>query len=117
MNGTDDFLNPQNGGPSKFGNVRSFQESAEYFAELNGQTSPPKTTRLPHQDASDPTFVDRTVWNDGGKPEVVLIKIDGGGHVVPQSKSPWPSDYGAVTRDFEGPVEIWDFFARQQPLK
>ena len=117
MNGTGDFLNPYNGGPGKFGAVRSLQASAEYFAKLNGQTSLPRTTRLPHQNPSDPTFVDRTIWNDAGKPEVVLITIDGGGHVVPQSKYAWPSDYGRVTKDLEGPVEIWNFFSRQRPLK
>jgi polyhydroxybutyrate depolymerase len=116
MNGTGDFLNPYNGGPGKFGAVRSLQASAEYFAKLNGQTNSPKTTRLPHPNPSDPTFVDRTIWNDAGKPEVVLITIDGGGHVVPQSKYAWPSDYGRVTKDLEGPVEIWDF-SRQRSLK
>jgi polyhydroxybutyrate depolymerase len=74
-------------------------------------------SRLPHQDPSDPTFVDRMVWNDASKSEVVLITIDGGGHVVPQSKYAWESGYGQVTKDLEGPVEIWNFFSRQRPLK
>ena len=123
INGTADSFNPYDGGlVTSFGPqyripIRSSQASAEYFAKLNGQTSPPKTTRLPHQNPSDSTSVDRTVWNDAGKPEVVLVTINGGGHLLPQSKYPWPSAYGQTTSDVDGPAEIWDFFSRQRPLK
>ena len=120
MHGTRDPIGAYNGGKTLVGGgtVRSTRESADYFAKLNGQVNPPKTIRLPHQDASDPTSVDRTVWNDAGKPEVVLITINEGGHVVPQSKYiPSQSSYGRTTRDLDGPAEIWDFFSRQQPLK
>jgi polyhydroxybutyrate depolymerase len=111
MNGTSDpFMSYGGGLHTLFGTqmpaFRSTLASAEYFAKLNGQTSPPKTTRLPHENPSDPTYVDRTVWNDTGKPEVVLVTINGGGHLLPQSKYPWPNDYGVVTSDLEGPVEI-----------
>lgn len=123
--GTNDPISPFNGGevslPSfpdtRLGTVRSAQATAEYFAKLNGQTSPPKTTRLPHLDASDPTSVDRTIWNDAGKPEVVLITVNGGGHVVPQLKMAFPASVGRVTGDVDGPVEIWGFFARQPMRK
>ncbi len=118
MNGTSDPFTPYNGGLAVHGaTVRSAQESAEDFAKLNGQTNPPKTTSLPHQKAYDPTFVDRTVWDDAGKPEVALVTINGGGHVIPQSKYAWPSDFGRTTSDIEGPVEIWNFFSRQPSLK
>jgi polyhydroxybutyrate depolymerase len=121
MNGTGDPFQPYNGGlHTLFGTqlaaVRSTQASAEYFAKLNGHINPPKTTRLPHQNPSDPTSVDRTVWNDAGKPEVVLVTINGGGHLLPQSKDAWPSQYGQTTFDLDGPAEIWDFFSRQRPL-
>ncbi|MCI0478909.1 MAG: nuclear transport factor 2 family protein, partial [Anaerolineales bacterium] len=56
MNGTSDPRVPYEGGRTGSGaTVRSTQASAEYFVKLNGQTSPPKTTRLPHRDPSDPT--------------------------------------------------------------
>ena len=126
MNGTSDPLNPYNGGEQfvvgvSRGTVRSAQASAEYFAKLNGQTTP-KTTRLPHKDPSDPTFVDRTIWNDAGKPEVVLYTINGGGHVVPLGKFSASTVFmgvqlGQATGDLDAPAEIWDFFARQRPLK
>jgi polyhydroxybutyrate depolymerase len=121
MNGTSDPNVPYNGGVvllSKVAvTVRSTQESAEYFAKLNGQVNPPKTTCLPHQDVSDPTSVDRTVWNDPGKPEVVLVTINEGGHVVPQSQFIASSSFGRTTKDLDGPVEIWNFFSRQPPQK
>ncbi len=122
MNGTEDpFLPYQGGLHGMWGDAmsafRPTLATAEYFAKLNGQTSAPKTTRLPHKDASDPTSVDRTVWSDAGKPEVVLVTINGGGHVLPQSKSTWPPQAGRVTSDIDGPTEIWNFFSRQAPLK
>jgi polyhydroxybutyrate depolymerase len=118
MNGTGDSILPYDGGiVGGRGTVRSAPATAEYFAKLNGQTSPPKTTRLPHQDLSDPTSVDRTVWNDAGKPEVVLITINGGGHTIPQPKVVFASQFGRTGKDLNGLVEIWEFFARQQPLK
>ncbi len=65
MNGTSDSIIPYNGGFGVGGEmIRSAQASAEYFAKLNGHTASPKTTRLPHQIASDPVFVDRTVWSE-----------------------------------------------------
>ena len=117
MNGTSDGINPYNGGATSMGMVRSAQASAEYFAKANGQTTPPKTTRLPHQDPADPTSADRTVWNDAGKPEVVLYTINEGGHTVPQPKVVFPSNLGRTNKDLNGLVEIWEFFARQRERK
>ncbi|MBI4789708.1 MAG: nuclear transport factor 2 family protein [Chloroflexi bacterium] len=117
MSGTNDSLMPYNGGYAIQGDVRSVQATAEYFAKLNGQTSPPKTTRLPHQDPSDPTSVDRIVWSDAGKPEVILVRINEGGHTVPQPKIVFPSNTGRTNKDLNGLMEIWEFFARQRPLR
>jgi hypothetical protein len=119
MNGTSDPIVPFGGGRSTTSGatVRSTQATAEYFVKLNGQTSPPKTTRLPHRDPSDPTSVDRTIWNDAGKPEVVLVTVNGGGHTMPIAKFSTVSimglQLGLATGDLDGPAEIWDFFARQ----
>ena len=119
MNGTSDPIVPFGGGRSTTSGatVRSTQATADYFVKLNGQTSPPKTTRLPHRDPSDPTSVDRTVWNDAGKPEVVLVTVNGGGHTVPIAKFSTVSimgmQLGQATGDLDGPAEILEFFARQ----
>ena len=118
MNGTSDVLNPYNGGIGNYGtNLRSAQGSAEYFAKVNGQLDPPKTTRLPHPNAADLNFVERTVWNIAGKPEVVLDTINGGGHLMPKTNVLAPSYLPRTVGDLDGPTEIWDFFSRQRSLK
>jgi polyhydroxybutyrate depolymerase len=118
INGTSDSIVLYEGGRTRGGaTVRSTQATAEYFVKLNGQTSPPKTTRLPHRDPSDPTSVDKTIWNDAGKPEVVLFTVNGGGHTMPIAKFSTVSimglQLGLATGDLDGPAEIWEFFARQ----
>jgi polyhydroxybutyrate depolymerase len=119
--GTSDPMLPYNGGNSSDGNLRSAQASAEFFAKLNGHANPPKTTRLPHLDSSDSTSVDRTIWSDAGKPEVVLDTINGGGHVLPLSKFStvyyYGLNFGQTTGDLDAPAEIWEFFGRQPSLK
>ncbi len=89
--------------------------SAEYFAKLNGHASPPTTTRLPHQGSSDALAVDRIAWNEAGKAEVVLFTIKGGGRGLPVKIAPIP--WAGMTKDIDGPVEIWNFFSRQPPLR
>ncbi len=96
--GTADPLNPYHGGLAYRGaTVRSAEATAEYFARLNGQTQPPRTTHL----ETTPLTVDRLVWDAPGKPEVVLVSINGGVHEVPRFSF------------LDGPAEIWDFFAAQ----
>ena len=73
---------------------------------------PPKTARLPHKNASDPTWVEETSWTAAGKPPVVMYAIHGGGHVVPQPNFQYPGILGRQTSDMDAPVLIWDFFAK-----
>lgn len=117
MKGTSDPMFSYDGGKSGAGNLLSTQATAEYFAKLNGQTSAPKTTRLTHLDSSDPTSADRIVWNDTGKPEVVLVRVNEGGHTIPHPRLVYPANTGRINRDLNGLAEIWEFFARQRPLK
>lgn len=117
INGTDDPINPFNGGNvmlggTNLGPVFSSQETAQYWAKLIGITGAPQTKRLPHKTASDPTYVDETIWSDPGKPSVILYAVHGGGHVVPTRS---PQDWGGLgreTRDLDAPVAIWDFFSK-----
>jgi polyhydroxybutyrate depolymerase len=122
VDGTADPINPYAGGPvtlfgfSSRGTVRSAEETAAYFARLDGDVAPPSRVRLPHRDPRDPTAVERTAWSAPGQPEVVLYTIEGGGHVVPQTGFRFPRLLGRTTRDLDAPAEIWSFFARQRPL-
>jgi polyhydroxybutyrate depolymerase len=120
MDGTGDPLSPYGGGIQALlrfanrGTVISAPETADYFARLDGQQVPPVLTALPHRQPEDPTSVERSDWNMGGRPEVVLDTVRGGGHVVPQAAYRPARILGPVTHDLDGPAEIWSFFARQR---
>lgn len=119
INGTDDPVNPYRGGRSgggaTAGSVLSTEATAAYFVRLNGATGTPHITRLPHQDDSDPTWVERLAWTNSGRDVVVLYTIHSGGHVVPQPWFRYPSNVGRQTRDLDAPAAIWAFFAALPP--
>ena len=114
MNGTDDPVNPYRGGRPGGGNggsVLSTEATTAYFVRLNGASGAPQITRLPHQDDSDPTWVERLSWATSGHDVVVLYTIHSGGHVVPQPWFRYPSNVGRQTKDLDAPSAIWAFFA------
>ncbi|MBV9991038.1 MAG: polyhydroxybutyrate depolymerase [Alphaproteobacteria bacterium] len=86
MNGTDDPLNPFDGGEVtlfgflKRGTVLSSRATAQYFARAHGK--------------------------------VELVAIHGGGHVMPQPYWRAPRILGPTPAAPDGPAAIWDFFAR-----
>jgi polyhydroxybutyrate depolymerase len=119
VNGTSDPLNPHAGGTVTmfgFGNrgtVVSALASAEYFAGQLGAAGPARN----HIDAKAPgdtTSADWLVWGEPGR-EVVLVSVNGGGHVVPQPVYRSQRLLGAVTSAINGPAEAWAFFSRQPP--
>jgi len=116
MNGTDDRFNPFEGGLVTVfgfrsrGAVRSSEDTARYFAGLSGAAEAPAREVLTAP--AEPPWVERVTWR-GGR-EVELVTIHGGGHVVPQGDSGYPAFLGKTARGFDGPAEIWKFFARQR---
>lgn len=120
INGTADPINPFNGGmvtigSARLGNVTSTRATAEYFARINGDTAAPVTVKLPHGDARDPTWVERTTWQAPGKPPVVMYAVHEGGHVVPNPDFQYPDGLGRQTKDLDAPAAIWDFFSKLPP--
>lgn len=114
MNGTDDPVNPYRGGRTGGGNggsVLSTEATTSYFVRLNGATGAPQIVRLPHQDDSDSTWVERLAWTNSDHDVVVLYTIHSGGHVVPQPYFRYPSNVGRQTKDLDAPAAIWTFFA------
>jgi polyhydroxybutyrate depolymerase len=117
MNGTEDPLNPYGGGQSHViglgsrGDVLSSLDTARYFAELEGLAMTPEVERLPGGDAS--LWVERSTWGSPAAARVVLDTVHGGGHAVPQRWSRYPRILGRTDEDFDGPGEIWRFFAEQ----
>lgn len=117
VNGTDDPINPYEGGTVTlfgFGNrgtVRSARASAAWFARA-AEAAGPATARIPPGAKGDPTWVERSAWRTG-ESEVVLLSVHGGGHVIPQALYRPRRLLGGVTTAIDGPSEAWDFFRRR----
>jgi polyhydroxybutyrate depolymerase len=117
MNGTDDPLNPFDGGEVRLfglflarGTVLSSQDSARYFARLNHIAGPPATRETA---VADGVRVEDVLWRNRSNVEVELVAIHGGGHGIPQPYRRGPRLLGPTPREPNGPAVIWDFFARQ----
>jgi polyhydroxybutyrate depolymerase len=118
INGTEDPINPFAGGKVRVfgfrsrGRVRSALASARYFAALAG------LERAEHRRLIERsgTQVEEWRWRAQSTPEIVLLGVRGGGHVVPGPHSAFPGVLGEVSRAVDGPREAWGFFARQRPL-
>jgi poly(3-hydroxybutyrate) depolymerase len=50
------------------------------------------------------------IWNDGGGPEVVLLKVEGGGHTFAHPFHRYPRFIGRTNADLDAAAEIWRFF-------
>ncbi len=104
VNGTDDPVNPYEGGMMKGGNfvmgtVRSTEQTFQYWAQLAGYHRNPTKETVPDKDPGDGKVVERYFYKDHGKPEVVLLKVIGGKHDYPN--------------DIDVHIEGWEFFKRQ----
>lgn len=119
INGTDDPLNPYEGGEVALfglfmhrGTVQSSLESARYWARLAGYREGPRREPIPDRDPNDGTRSTRWTWAEVNRPEVALIEVEGGGHTIPHPRGSWQRLLGRVSRDFSAPGEIWAFFVR-----
>ena len=104
VNGTDDPVNPYEGGLMKGGNfvmgtVRSTDLTFQYWAQLAGYKGDPIKENVPDNDPNDGKIIERYTYRARDKPEVVLLKVVGGKHDYPN--------------DLDVHVEGWEFFRRQ----
>jgi polyhydroxybutyrate depolymerase len=105
INGTEDKVNPYEGGEVIIGNnislgfVRSTNRTFHYWAELAGYKGEPKKELLPDTDPKDGKTVERYTYKKRKKPEVTLLKVIGGKHDYPN--------------DIDVHLEAWAFFKRQ----
>ncbi|MET8357299.1 PHB depolymerase family esterase [Micromonospora sp. NPDC005171] len=90
------------------GSSWSATRTARYFAERNGITTEPTTTRLP-KTTDDPTEVERTTYEAQGVPPVVLYTIHHGGHTVPGQASA-PALIGKTSHQLDTADIIIQFF-------
>lgn len=119
MNGTEDPMNPWEGGRVALygvlgdrGPVRSASETVDYFRGLAGLDGEARVEPLPDADPTDGTRVVRHGWGGAGGPEVVLLAVEGGGHTVPHPAMRMPRLLGRTSRDLVAAEEIVDFFGR-----
>lgn len=117
LNGTADPLVPYGGGDvtvlgSKRGRVLSTDDAVKLWVEHNGCHRKAVTNDLADRDPDDGCRVKTFRYAPGrGGAEVLLYRIDGGGHT-------WPGGLqylgerliGKVCRDIDGTQTIWEFF-------
>jgi len=105
INGTDDSTNPYNGGVVVLGKnmtmgaVRSTDRTLAYWADLAKYKGKPSLERLPDTDPADGKTIERYTYREKGKPEIVLLKVNGGKHDYPN--------------DIDVHLEALAFFKRQ----
>lgn len=124
MNGTDDPLNPYDGGQvalfgifSPRGLVLSTDESVAYWLELAGLGNHLEHSWVvtgAHQQASQ---IRVSYWNSAGKPLVGLFSIVGGGHTVASKTSHQPRILGITNSDADAADLIWQFYLQVSAAK
>ncbi|MEH6549835.1 MAG: PHB depolymerase family esterase [Pseudomonadales bacterium] len=116
FNGTEDPINPYQGGRVKVGSndsrgdVLSSHDTIGYWLGLAQINNEPETRTHPEQDGDDSTSVreDRWLGNDGT--QVRLYTLQGSGHVVPSRIVTFPRILGKGAGDISAPQEIVNFF-------
>lgn len=104
INGTADQINPYQGGEVKLGPtinlgfVRSTDRTFQYWANLAGYTGTPQLEKLPDTDPNDHKTIEKFTFKEKKKPEVTLLKVNGGKH-------DYPNDINVY-------LEAWAFFKR-----
>jgi polyhydroxybutyrate depolymerase len=104
VNGTQDQINPYEGGEVKIGfsmgYVRSAEQTFQYWAALAGYSGKPVQESVLDSDPQDGKTIERYTYQKKGKPEIVLLKVVGGKHDYPD--------------DIDVHVEALQFFKRQK---
>ena len=119
MNGTADPLMPYGGGcvannNCLRGRVISTDASVQFWVDFNGTNSEPIVEDLPDLDPADGSKITTSLYENGqDNTEVVLFRIDGGGHTVPGEAPIGLAQRlvsGPKNHDINGAVETWKFF-------
>ncbi|GAA4344532.1 poly(3-hydroxybutyrate) depolymerase [Flaviaesturariibacter amylovorans] len=102
-NGTADGVNPDGGGimtinGASWGRVRSTWGSLDYWARLAGYKGKPVAAAVPDPDPANGQSVMRYTHRKGRRPEVTLLRVEGGDHAYP--------------KDLDVFEESWAFFKR-----
>jgi|SRR6185503_2762998 polyhydroxybutyrate depolymerase len=113
VQGTTDPLVPYRGGPVAFGRGRVIdtEDAARRWARWNGAAPEPRSTVLPAPGKDHCGGLRLTYSGGRDGSEVVLVRLDGGGHTWPGGGQYLPEGLiGRVCRDFSATTLIWEFF-------
>ena len=117
MNGTEDPVNPYNGGEvssmgfgESRGEVLATWETADYWLARCGLDGEPEVKEYSDRRTKDGSRVFLSLWQGPGKWPVALYTVEGGGHTIPHPGGAVPRVLGRTNRDLNGPREIWNFF-------
>ena len=118
VNGTDDPINPYDGGMVRLfhfikkGEVLPALDSAKAWLKPEDKDRDPVIERLIDHDPEDGTAVEILTWADS---RVSLYTIRGGGHTIPGGEQYLPSSIvGRVSHDINIAEQVWGFFVAGQ---
>jgi polyhydroxybutyrate depolymerase len=116
--GAADKAIPHAGGRSSLaasGSVLSAERSVAAWTTVARCKHPPTVQRIPDRDPRDGSTVMRQLHTCEGAREILLLTVNGGGHVVPSIAQPvsrmWESVVGRQNHDIETAAELWRFFS------
>ncbi len=122
VQGTEDPIIPwdrsfQIRGFGPHGNLMSPKAMVDFWAHHNGCNATPMESLIPDTDPRDGTTTHRIVYRpthgqeDSARREVVLYRVEGGGHTWPGSRDSMPAwAVGRTANDFSASEAIWAFF-------
>ena len=117
VQGTKDPLVPYQGGyvtvfKKRRGELLATEEAVKKWCQVNGCAAEGEEEAIPDTDPDDGCKATRIRYSGGRQgSEVVLLRVDGGGHTWPGSSQYLPKRLiGPVCRDFDATAEIWRFF-------
>ena len=119
FNGTDDPLVPYNGGHVKVlgqkrGKIISTDDYIQFWQGVNGCRTQKKTINLPDLKDDGTTVSIEEYSNCNERGELILYKINGGGHTWPGGKQYLGERLvGKVSREIDAFDVIWEFFKSQ----
>jgi polyhydroxybutyrate depolymerase len=127
IHGTGDPIVPYNGGVSTVGsltlNFPPVDRLIHEYVVNNGGSLTPNIVDLPNTNTTDGTTVQMFSYDGGAyfdkagmarEAEVLLYRIQNGGHNWPGEFTGWPGWAFPINRDFNVSAEIWNFFSRHE---
>ncbi len=116
INGTEDAINPYNGGlvkvgaDSSRGAVLSSVDTAAMWASFAGAPGPSAPEDWPDSNPKDKTTVHSQDWTAANGTRVRLITVNGGGHTIPHKEYRMPHLLGRTSHELTAAEAIWSFF-------